>query len=213
MVSQGLQWAMFIISPIILILDAILVTSGIFRKFIREEKEIESERTQLFSMVDWMEKIGIALGVLTLIIAGFLAVNLPNVGADWINYFNPFTIIFMVVIGSLMTLRTLEETPIAALIALLGGFLGAAIFAAVFGEQYSGRWIYFAVFLACDIIIFICVRTLTKQMAMIGKILNWFPIAIVITIACIAWGVFQIVLLAIHGYNITIASSSALSLF
>ena len=103
MVSQGFQWAMFILSPIVLIIDALLVTTGIFRRFIRKEKEDESERTQMFSMIDWMEKIGIAMGVITLILAGFLAVNLPNVGADWINYFNPFTIIFMVVIGALMT--------------------------------------------------------------------------------------------------------------
>jgi hypothetical protein len=212
MVSQGFQWAMFIIAPIILLIDAIIVTTGIFRKFVRKEKEDESERTQIFSMIDWMEKIGIAMGVLTLILAGFLAVNLPNVGGDWINYFNPFTIIFMVVIGCLMTLRVLDEAPIGAFIALLGGFLGAAIFAAVFGEQYGGRWIYFAVFLACDVIIFILVRTLTKQMATIGKVLNWFPVAIIITIACIAWGVFQIVLLAIHGYNLTVAHITALPL-
>jgi hypothetical protein len=204
MVSQGFQWAMFILSPIVLIIDALLVTSGIFRRFIRKEKEDESERTQMFSMIDWMEKIGIVLGVITLLLAGFLAVNLPNVGAEWINYFNPFTIIFMVVIGALMTLRVLEDAPIGAFIALLGGFLGAAIFAAVFGEQYSGRWIYFAVFLACDIIVFVLVRTITKQMAMIGKVLNWFPVALIITFACIAWGVFQIVLLVIHGYNLTV---------
>jgi hypothetical protein len=116
----------------------------------------------------------------------------------------------MVVIGALMTLRVLDEAPIGAFIALLAGFLGAAIFAAVFGDQYSGRWIYFAVFLACDVIVFILVRTLTKQMATIGKVLNWFPVALIITFACIAWGVFQIVLLAIHGYNLTVAAATPL---
>jgi len=68
----------------------------------------------------------------------------------------------------------------------------------------TGRWVYFAIFLAVDIIVFVLVRTLTQQMAMIGKILNWFPIAIILSFVCIAWGVFQIVLLVIHGVNLII---------
>ncbi|MHA1211152.1 MAG: hypothetical protein ACTSSH_01710 [Candidatus Heimdallarchaeota archaeon] len=206
MVNENFQLAMFILSPIVLLIDAILVTSGIFRKFTRKEQSNESERTRLISMVDVMEKIGIGLGVLTLILAGYLAVNLPKVGADWINYFNPFTILFMVIIGSLMALRMLEDSPIASVIALLAGFLGAAIFSFAFGENFSGRWIYIGVFLAIDIAVFVCVRLLTKQMAMIGRVLNWFPVAIIITFACIAWGVFQIVLLGIHGYNLVIGT-------
>ncbi len=202
MASDGFQLAMFIISPIILLLDAIITASGIFRKFTREEKDSESERKQLITMVDVMEKIGIGLGVLTLMLAGYLAVNLPNVGAAWINYFNPFTILFMVIIGSLMTLRTLDDTPIAAVIALIAGFLGASIFSFAFGENFNGRWIYVGVFLAIDIVVFVLVRLLTKQMAMIGKILNWFPVAIIISIVCIGWAIFQIALLVVHGINL-----------
>ena len=203
MVSDTFQLVMFIISPIVLILDAIVITAGLFRKFARIEKQDESERSRLFSMVDIMEKIGIVMGVLTLILAGFLAVNRPDAG-DWLIWFNPFTIIFLVVIGCLLTLRTLEDTPVTALIALLAGLLGAALFAAIFGEPDTGKWIYFTIFLVIDIIVFVLVRTLTQQMAMIGKILNWFPIAIIVSFACIAWGVFQIVLLVIHGVNLII---------
>ena len=152
--ESSFQLAMFIISPIILILDAMIITSGIFRKFARVEKEDETERTKLFSMVDIMEKIGIALGVLTLILAGYLAVSYPKVNGDWIYYFNPFTIIFMVVIGCLMTLRTLDDHPVIAVIAILGGLAGAAIFAAVFGDLGYGKWIYFALFLGVDLVLF-----------------------------------------------------------
>ena len=76
--EHAFEFAMFILSPIVLILDAIVVTSGIFRKFARIEKDDESERTRLFSMVDIMEKVGIVLGVLTLMLAGFLAVKIPE---------------------------------------------------------------------------------------------------------------------------------------
>jgi peptidoglycan/LPS O-acetylase OafA/YrhL len=191
------QSIMFILSPIVLILDAIIITSGILRKFARLEKDDESERTKLFIMVDWMEKIGIVLGVITLLLAGYLAVKSPY--AD--EWFNPLTIVFLCIIGALLTLRKLEDTPITALIALLAGFLGAAVFAAAFGTEQS-KWIYFAVFLVIDVIVFVLVRTITKQMAMIGQILNWFPIATIISFACLGWGVFQIVLLAIYGINL-----------
>ncbi|MCE7743791.1 MAG: hypothetical protein GPJ52_01520 [Candidatus Heimdallarchaeota archaeon] len=203
MVSDSFQLAMFIISPIILILDAIVITTGIFRKLIRKEKEDVEERDRLFSMVDIMEKIGIGLGILTLILAGFLAVNIPQAGA-WLGWFNPITIIFLIIIGCLLALRTLDDTPVTALIAILAGLLGAAVFAAVFGDVGYGKWIYFAVFLAVDIIVFMLVRMLTKQMAMIGRILNWFPVAIIVVFACLGWGIFQIVLLVIHGVNLII---------
>ena len=199
--EHAFEFAMFILSPIVLILDAVIVTSGIFRKFARIEKNDESERTRLFSMVDIMEKVGIVLGVLTLMLAGFLAVNVPD-QYPWMTWFNPLTIVVLVVIGALLTLRTLEDTPISALVALLGGFLGAAIFAAVFGDLGQGKWIYFAVFLAVDLIIFVLVRTLTDQMAMIGKILNWLPVAIIVSFFCIGWGIFQIISLAIYGVSL-----------
>ena len=154
-------------------------------------------------MVDIMEKIGIGLGILTLILAGFLAVNIPQAGA-WLGWFNPITIIFLVIIGCLLALRTLDDTPVTALIAILAGLLGAAVFAAVFGDAGYGKWIYFAVFLAVDVIVFMLVRMLTKQMAMIGRILNWFPVAIIVVFACLGWGIFQIVLLVIHGVNLII---------
>jgi len=203
MVSDSFQLAMFIISPIVLILDAIVITTGIFRKLIRKEKKDVEERDRLFSMVDVMEKIGIGLGILTLILAGFLAVNKPQVG-PWLDWFNPITIIFLIVIGCLLALRTLDDTPVTALIAILAGLLGAAVFAAVFGDAGYGKWIYFAVFLAVDVIVFMLVRMLTKQMAMIGRILNWFPVAIIVVFACLGWGIFQIVLLVIHGVNLII---------
>ncbi|MEA2071441.1 MAG: hypothetical protein U9O98_09140 [Asgard group archaeon] len=189
------QTIMFILSPIVLLLDAIVITSGILRKFAREEKSDEKERTTIFTTIDIMEKIGIALGVLTLILAGYLAVKSPY--AD--RWFNPLTIVFLCIIGALLTLRTLEDTPITALIALIGGFLGAAIFSAAFGTEGFGKWIYFIVFLVIDITLFVLVRTITTQMAMIGKILNWFPIAVIICFACFGWGIFQIVLMAIYG--------------
>ncbi|NHJ04113.1 MAG: hypothetical protein EAX90_04775 [Candidatus Heimdallarchaeota archaeon] len=201
--ENGFQFAMFIISPIVLILDAVIVSSGIIRKFARIEKSDESERTKLFSIVDVMEKIGIVLGVLTLMLAGYLAVKVPD-EYPWLQWFNPITILFMCIIGALLTLRTLENTPITALIALLAGFLGAAIFAVVFGDLGQGKWIYFIVFLVIDIIVFILVRTLTQQMAMIGKIMNWLPVAITIAILCIAWGIFQIVSLAIWGVQLVL---------
>ncbi len=204
MVSDSFQLAMFIISPIILILDAIVITTGIFRKLIRKEKEDVNERERLFSMVDIMEKIGIGLGILTLILAGFLAVNIPDIQGEWLGWFNPITIIFLVIIGCLLALRTLDDTPVTALIAILAGLLGAAIFAAAFGENEYGRWIYFAVFLAVDVIVFMLVRMLTKQMAMIGRILNWFPVAIIVVFACLGWGIFQIVLLIMQGINLII---------
>ena len=199
--EHAFEFAMFILSPIVLILDAIVVTSGIFRKFARIEKNDESERTRLFSMVDVMEKVGIVLGVLTLMLAGFLAVKIPE-QYPWMQWFNPITVIVLVVIGALLTLRTLEDTPITALVALLAGFLGAAIFAAVFGDLGQGKWIYFAVFLAVDIIVFVLVRTLTEQMAMIGKILNWMPLAIIISFFCVGWAIFQIISLAIYGVSL-----------
>ncbi len=199
--EHAFEFAMFILSPIVLILDAVVVSSGIIRKFARIEKNDESERNMLFSMVAVMEKVGIVLGVLTLMLAGFLAVNVPD-EYPWMVWFNPLTIIVMVVIGALLTLRTLEDTPITALVALLGGFLGAAIFAAAFGDLGQGKWIYFAVFLAADIIIFVLVRTLTEQMAMIGKILNWMPVAIIVSLFCIGWGIFQIISLAIFGISL-----------
>ncbi|NHJ85420.1 MAG: hypothetical protein FK734_08145 [Asgard group archaeon] len=201
MADEAFQLAMFIISPIVLILDSIVITSGIFRKFAREEKEDEKERKTIFSTINILEKAGIALGVLTLILAGYLAVNIPQAG-DWLVWFNPITIIFLCVIGALMTLRTLEDAPIGALIALLAGFLGAAIFAAVFGEATYAKWVYFAVFLAVDVVVFVLVRTLTQQMAMIGKILNWLPVAATVIFACLGWGIFQIVLLVIHGIQL-----------
>ena len=201
--ENGFQFAMFIISPIILILDAILVTSGIFRRFARIEKSDETERTRLFSIVDIMEKIGIVLGVITLMLAGYLAVKVPD-EYPFLQWFNPITILFMCIIGALMTLRTLEDTPIAALVALLAGFLGAAIFAVVFGDLGQGKWIYFTIFLVIDIIVFILVRTLTQQMAMIGKILNWLPIALLVSFLCIGWGIFQIVSLAIWGVQLVL---------
>ncbi len=201
MVSDQFQLAMFIISPIVLILDAIVITAGIFRKLVRDEKENLEERSRLFTMVDVMEKIGIGLGILTLILAGILAVNIPNAG-DWLLWFNPITIIFLVIIGCLLALRTLDDTPVAALLAIIGGLLGAAIFAVTVGDAGYGKWIYFAVFLIADIVVFMMVRMLTKQMAMIGKILNWYPIAFIISIACIGWGIFQIVLLVMHGISL-----------
>ena len=201
--ENGFQFAMFIISPIVLMLDAVVVSSGIFRKFARIEKSDESERTRLFSIVDIMEKIGIALGVLTLMLAGYLAVKIPD-EYPWMQWFNPITILFMCIIGALMTLRTLEDTPITALIALLAGFLGAAIFAVVFGDLGQGKWIYFIIFLVIDIIVFILVRTLTQQMAMVGKILNWLPVAITVAFLCIGWGIFQIVSLAIWGVQLVL---------
>ncbi|HUU79376.1 MAG TPA: hypothetical protein VMX55_13605 [candidate division Zixibacteria bacterium] len=201
--ENGFQFAMFIISPIVLILDAVFVSSGIIRKFARIEKSDESERTKLFSIVDVMEKIGIVLGVLTLMLAGYLAVKIPD-EYPWLQWFNPITILFMCIIGALMTLRTLEDTPITALIALLAGFLGAAIFAVAFGDLGQGKWIYFIIFLVIDIIVFILVRTLTQQMAMIGKIMNWLPVAITIAFLCIAWGIFQIVSLAIWGVQLVL---------
>ncbi len=199
--EHAFEFAMFILSPIVLILDAVVVTSGVIRKFARIEKNDESERNMLFSMVDVMEKVGIVLGVLTLMLAGFLAVNVPD-EYPWMQWFNPLTIIVLVVIGALLTLRTLEDTPISALVGLLAGFLGAAIFAVVFGDLGQGKWIYFAVFLAIDIIVFILVRTLTEQMAMIGKILNWMPVAIIVSFFCIGWGIFQIISLAIYGVSL-----------
>ena len=107
-------------------------------------------------------------------------------------------------LGCLLALRTLDDTPVTALIAILAGLLGAAVFAAVFGDAGYGKWIYFAVFLAVDVIVFMLVRMLTKQMAMIGRILNWFPVAIIVVFACLGWGIFQIVLLVIHGVNLII---------
>lgn len=199
--EHAFEFAMFILSPIVLILDAVVVTSGVIRKFARIEKNDESERNMLFSMVDVMEKVGIVLGVLTLMLAGFLAVNVPD-EYPWMVWFNPLTIVVLVVIGALLTLRTLEDTPITALVALLAGFLGAAIFAAVFGDLGQGKWIYFAVFLAVDIIVFVLVRTLTEQMAMIGKILNWMPVAIIVSFFCVGWGIFQIISLAIYGVSL-----------
>lgn len=199
--EHAFEFAMFILSPIVLILDAVVVTSGVIRKFARIEKNDESERNMLFSMVDIMEKVGIVLGVLTLMLAGFLAVNVPD-EYPWMQWFNPLTILVLVVIGALLTLRTLEDTPISALVALLAGFLGAAIFAVVFGDLGQGKWIYFVVFLAIDIIVFVLVRTLTEQMAMIGKILNWMPIAIIVSFFCIGWGIFQIISLAIYGVSL-----------
>ena len=201
--ENGFQFAMFIISPIILILDAILVTSGIFRRFAKVEKSDESERTRLFSIVDIMEKIGIVLGVITLMLAGYLAVKVPD-EYPFLQWFNPITILFMCIIGALMTLRTLEDTPITALIALLAGFLGAAIFAVAFGDLGQGKWIYFTVFIVIDIIVFVLVRTLTQQMAMIGKILNWLPVALIVSFLCIGWGIFQIVSLAIWGVQLVL---------
>lgn len=199
--EHAFEFAMFILSPIVLILDAVVVSSGIIRKFARIEKNNESERNMLFSMVDIMEKVGIVLGVLTLMLAGFLAVNVPD-EFPWMQWFNPLTILVLVVIGALLTLRTLEDNPISALIALLAGFLGAAIFAAVFGNLGQGKWIYFVVFLAIDVIVFVLVRTLTEQMAMIGKILNWMPIAIIVSFFCIGWGIFQIISLLIYGVSL-----------
>ncbi|MFW9922870.1 MAG: hypothetical protein ACFFDW_06225 [Candidatus Thorarchaeota archaeon] len=202
---------MFILSPIVLILDAVIVTSGIIRKLARYEKKDEEDRHELFKTIDIMEKIGIALGVLTLILAGYLAVNVPN-EYDWLVWFNPITIVFMCIIGALLTLRTLEDTPVTALIALLGGFLGAAIFAVAFGDLGQGKWIYFIVFLVVDIIVFVLVRTLTQQMAMIGKILNWWPVAIAVSLLCIGWGIFQIVNLSIWGIQWAINSASIITL-
>ncbi|MBD3191424.1 MAG: hypothetical protein GF308_12320 [Candidatus Heimdallarchaeota archaeon] len=196
MADSVFQIVMFIIGQIILILDAIVITSGILRKFARIEKESEQERTKLFTMVDVLEKAGIFLGVLTLIVAGYLAVDGPSVD-EW---YNPITIVLLCIIGAMLSLRMLEDSPIPALIAILAGFLGAAIFAAVFGTGYS-RWIYFGIFLVVDIIIFALVRTLTKQMAMIGKILNWLPIAVIVSFVCLGWAIFQLVTLAIYGIN------------
>ncbi|MHA1126981.1 MAG: hypothetical protein ACTSO7_08675 [Candidatus Heimdallarchaeota archaeon] len=192
------QAFMFIISPLVLILDGVVIAAGILRRFVRIDKDEEADRSNLFSTIDIMEKIGIALGFITLLLAGYLAVKSPY-AADW---FNPLTIVFLCIIGALLTLRTLEDTPIIAAIALLAGFLGAAIFAAAFGDLNQGKWIYFIVFLVIDVIAFVLMRTLTQQMAMIGKILNWMPIAIIISFVCIGWAIFQIVLLAIWGINL-----------
>ena len=192
------QAFMFIISPIVLILDAVVITTGILRKFARIEKSDEDERTKMFSLVDIMEKVGIALGFITLLLAGYLAVKSPY-AAVW---FNPLTIVFLCIIGALLTLRTLEDTPIISVIALLAGFLGAAVFSVAFGAELTqGRWVYFAVFLAVDVIAFVLMRTITQQMVMIGKILNWMPIAIIISFVCIGWAIFQIVLLGIWGFE------------
>jgi len=203
MSGEQFQLAMFIISPMVLMIDAILVTTGIFRKLARMEKEDEADRKQLFSMIDIMEKAGIAFGVLTLILAGYLSINLPKVEANWIYVFNPFTILVMVIIGALMTLRMLEDTPIVAAIALLAGFLGAGLLALFFeGDIGNSKWIYVGLFLGIDLAVFVALRLLTKQMAMIGKILNWFPIAIIICFTSLGWGIVQVVLLIIHGVKI-----------
>ncbi|MHA1185758.1 MAG: hypothetical protein ACTSXA_14230 [Candidatus Heimdallarchaeota archaeon] len=194
------QAFMFIISPIVLIADAVVIATGILRKFVRIDKDDVEDRSKIFSMVDIMEKIGIALGFLTLLLAGYLAVMSPY-AADW---FNPLTIVFLCIIGALLTLRTLENSPIISVIALLAGFLGAAIFSVSFGAalQVPGRWAYFIVFLVIDVIAFVLMRTITQQMAMVGKILNWMPIAIIISFVCLGWAVFQIVLLVIWGINL-----------
>ena len=203
MSGEQFQLAMFILAPIVLLIDAILVTTGIFRKLVRKEKENESERAQLFSIIEIMEKIGIVFGVLTLILAGYLAINLPKVNADWIYVFNPFTILVMVIIGSLMTLRMLEDTPIVAAIALLAGFLGAGLIALFFeGDIGNSKWIYVGLFFGIDLAAFLALRLLTKQMAMIGKILNWFPIALIVSFTSLGWGIVQIVLLIIHGIQL-----------
>ena len=193
------QAFMFIISPIVLILDALVIAAGILRKFVRIDKDSEEDRSGIFSMVDVMEKIGIALGFLTLILAGYLAVMSPY-AAVW---FNPLTIVFLCIIGALLTLRTLENAPIISVIALLAGFLGAAIFSISFGTHFSvsGRWAYFIVFLVIDVAAFVLMRTVTQQMAMIGKILNWMPIAVIVSFVCIGWAIFQIVLLGIWGFE------------
>jgi hypothetical protein len=104
----------------------------------------------------------------------------------------------------LLTLRLLEDTPIISVIALLAGFLGAAVFSVAFGDETLGygKWIYFAVFLVIDVVAFVLMRTITQQMAMIGKILNWMPIAIIICFVCVGWAIYQIVLLAIWGLNL-----------
>jgi peptidoglycan/LPS O-acetylase OafA/YrhL len=188
--ANEFQLFMFILSPIVLLLDAAIVTSGIIRRFARIEKEDETERTKLFSMVDIMEKIGVALGVLTLLLAGYLAVK----GRYVYEWFNPITIVFLCIIGSLLTLRKLEDSPITALIAILAGFVGAAIFSVAFGGTYGGKWIYFGIFLAIDVIVFALARLVFKQLAMFGKILNWLPIAVTIAFACIGWGIFQIIM-------------------
>lgn len=192
------QAFMFLISPVVLILDAVVIAAGILRKFVRIDKENEDDRSKIFSMVDIMEKIGIALGFLTLLLAGYLAVKSPY-AAVW---FNPLTIVFLCLIGALLTLRTLENAPIISVIALLAGFLGAAIFSVAFGDLNQGKWIYFVVFLVVDVVAFVLMRTITQQMAMIGKILNWMPVAIIISFVCIGWAIFQIVLLAIWGFEL-----------
>jgi len=101
MVSEKFTLAMFIISPIVLIIDAIIVASGIFRRFAKKEKEDEEERTKLFSIVDLLEKIGIGFGFLTLLLAGYLAVVLPAALSQltWLVWFNPITIIFLCAIN------------------------------------------------------------------------------------------------------------------
>ena len=192
------QAFMFLISPVVLILDAVVIAAGILRKFVRIDKENEDDRSKIFSMVDIMEKIGIALGFLTLLLAGYLAVKSPY-AAVW---FNPLTIVFLCLIGALLTLRTLENAPIISVIALLAGFLGAAVFSVAFGDLNQGKWIYFVVFLVVDVVAFVLMRTITQQMAMIGKILNWMPVAIIISFVCIGWAIFQIVLLAIWGFEL-----------
>jgi len=37
---------------------------------------------------------------------------------------------------------------------------------------------------------------------MVGKILNWMPIAIIVSFFCIGWGIFQIISLAIYGVSL-----------
>ena len=169
------QVFMFIISPIVLILDALVIATGILRKFVRIDKDSEEDRSKIFSVMS-------------------------PYAAVW---FNPLTIVFLCIIGALLTLRTLENAPIISVIALLAGFLGAAIFSISFGTHFgvSGRWAYFIVFLVIDVAAFVLMRTVTQQMAMIGKILNWMPIAIIVSFVCIGWAIFQIVLLGIWGFE------------